>query len=240
MENEFYGYKKKDFVFMDRDAIIVFPENVSFNKKWMLKTEYFGAFPELELAMLKEGYALAYLKNRNRWGTDEDQIAKRDFAEYLNSEYGFKRRCICIGMSCGGFHAVNFASRFPSYVSLLYLDAPLLSFCGWSGNGAGNREVWEKEQMEAYGFKTTAEIRIYNDQPVHRLKTLTDNNIPVALVYGDADTCVSPEENALVLYQYYIIKNAPIKIWRKRGCDHHPHVAVDTDEVMEFIKRNEL
>lgn len=206
----------------------------------MLKTEYFGAFPELEIAMLKEGYTLAYLKNLNRWGTDEDQLAKRNFADYLQSEYGLYRRFICIGMSCGGFHAVNFASRYPAYVSLLYLDAPLLSFCGWSGDGGENRRIWEEEQLQAYGFSSPAELRVYNDQPIHRLKTLTDNKIPVALVYGDSDTCVDPQENAVTLYQYYRLKNAPIKLWCKPGCDHHPHVAVDVREVIDFIKENEL
>lgn len=236
---EWNGFKRIDFTFKGREALLVFPDESTKTDKWMLKTEYFGAFPSLEVDMLKKGYHLAYVKNRSRWGTDDDQEIKRDFAEFLVSEFGLRRKCVCIGMSCGGLHAVCFASRYPSYVSLLYLDAPLLSFCGWSDEKRDG-DIWRTEQMAAYGFKTRAEIRVYNDQPIHRLKTLTDNNIPVALVYGGKDTVVNPKENAEILAEYYALKGAPIKVWYKSECDHHPHGPENNQEVIEFIEKNEL
>ncbi len=236
---DFYGYKRTDFIFQGREAIFVEP-SCEKNGKWMLKTEYFGAFPELEIAMLSRGYCLAYLKNRSRWGTDDDQLAKRDFAEYLHTEYGLSRRCICVGMSCGGFHAVNFASRYPAYVSLLYLDAPLLHMQGWTPGATEPPKVWSKEQMVAYGFKSESEITAFSDNPINRLKVLTDNRLPVALVYGEADTCVDPDRNARTLLSYYKLNDTPIKAWAKPGCDHHPHVAVNLDELIEFIEKEAI
>ena len=205
----------------------------------MLKTEYFGAFPKLEIDMLGEGYHLAYLKNRSRWGTDDDQKAKRDFAEYLTANYGLARKCICVGMSCGGFHAVCFASRYPDYVSLLYLDAPLLSFYGWT-EGFEGYEKWQNEQITAYGFRSKAEIYVHNDQPIHRLKTLTENRLPVALVYGGADKVVDPKSNSEVVADFYRLENAPIKVWYKPDCDHHPHGLDDSTEIIEYIKNSAL
>ena len=237
--SEWNGFERIDFVFKGREALLIFPKDDVKTDKWMLKTEYFGAFPSLEIDMLKKGYHLAYLKNRTRWGTDDDQELKRDLADFFVKEFGLRRRCVCIGMSCGGLHAVCFASRYPSYVSLLYLDAPLISFTGWSAENRDN-EVWFREQTAAYGFKTKAEIRVYNDQPIHRLKTLTDNNLPVVLVYGDADKIVDPKENAELIKEYYELKGAPIGVWRKEGCDHHPHGPVDNQEVIDFIEKNEL
>ena len=238
-ESTWNGYRRLDFEFLGREAILIFPREENKTSEWMLKTEYFGAFPQLEIDMLAEGYHLAYLKNNNRWGTDEDQRAKRDFAEYLSKNYGLARKCICIGMSCGGFHAVAFASRYPSYVSLLYLDAPLLAFRGWT-EGFDGYEKWEKEQMAAYGFRSRAEIITNNDQPIHRLRTLTENRIPVALVYGGADTVVCPKTNAEAFADYYRLENAPIKIWYKPDCDHHPHGLENTAELIEYIKNNAL
>ena len=234
---EYHGFRRFDFTFEGRDAVIVFPREEKKNGKWMLKTEYFDAFPELELAMLERGYHLAYLKNNNRWGTDDDATAKRNFAEYLAKEYGLSRRCVCIGMSCGGWEAVAFAALYPSYVSLLYLDAPLLSFFGLCEPYFTN---WIDEHKLARGYKTAGERLVDNTLPIHRLGVLTDNRLPVALVYGGADKTVDPKLNAEAVIDWYTLHKAPIKVWYKPDCEHHPHVAVDLEEVMDYIAENEL
>lgn len=236
-ESTYNGYRRIDFTFQGREALIVFPKEEQKNDKWMLKTEYFDAFPELELAMLGRGYHLVYLKNLNRWGIDEDQRVKRDLSDYLQHEYGLARRCVCIGMSCGGWHAVSFASRYPSYVSFLYLDAPLLSFFGLC---EPYRTDWIAEYSKARGYQGVGESLADNDLPIHRLKVLTDNRLPIALVYGGKDTTVDPHLNAEALLDYYRSHGAPIKAWYKPDCDHHPHVAVDLDEVMDYIASCEL
>ena len=47
------GFSKIDFEFEEKEAIIVIPNKTS-NGKWLLKTEYFDAFPNLEIEMLKK------------------------------------------------------------------------------------------------------------------------------------------------------------------------------------------
>lgn len=241
-ESVYFGFKRIDFDFCGREAIIVFPKTSEYKKEWMLKTEYFGAFFErIEKQMLENGYILVYLQNVSRWGTSEDQAAKRKFADFLHEKYGVEKRCICIGMSCGGFHAVCFATQFPSYVSLLYLDAPLLSFDGWNEEFAeSEREKWRSEQMSAYGFKTLAELNGYKDCPINKLDILTDNNIPVALVYGGSDTIVDCKKNSEALINHYQKHNAPIKFWCKPNCDHHPHGLEDSTEIIKFIDNYKL
>ncbi len=235
VKSEWNGFERIDFTFKGRETLVVFPKDDVKTDKWMLKTEYFDAFPAFEIQMLKRGYHLVYLKNRSRWGTDDDQEIKRDLAEFLMKEFGFYRKCICVGMSCGGLHAVCFASRYPSYVSLLYLDAPLISFTGLSDTCNHVAKCYG-EIKTAYGFTTDAEVRMYNDQPIYRLKTLTDNNIPVALVYGAKDTVVDPKLNAETISEYYNLKGAPIKVWCKEECDHHPHGFEENSELIEYIE----
>ena len=235
--SEYHGYRRIDFEFQGRPAVLVFPREDCKTQKWMLKTEYFDAFPELEIAMLGRGYHLAYLKNNNRWGTEDDATAKRDFAEYLAHEYGLCRRCVCIGMSCGGWEAVAFASLYPSYVSHLYLDAPLLSFFGLCEPYFTD---WIEEHRLARGYRTSGERVLDTSLPIYRLKTLTDNHLPVALVYGGADKVVSPRLNAEVLRDFYEAEGAPIKVWYKPDCDHHPHVAVNLEEVMDYVEATEI
>ncbi|MBQ9773590.1 MAG: hypothetical protein IJW30_02900 [Clostridia bacterium] len=236
-ESTYHGYRRVDFTFQNREAIIVFPKDENKTDKWMLKTEYFDAFPELEIAMLGRGYHLVYLKNINRWGIDEDARAKRDLSEYLQSVYGLRRRCVCIGMSCGGWHAVSFASLYPSYVSFLYLDAPLLSFFGLCEPYLTD---WIEEHKRARGYQTSGERFVDNNLPIHRLPVLTENRLPVALVYGGVDKVVDPRFNAEALLEYYQLREVPIKVWYKPECDHHPHVAVNLEEVMDYIEAQEI
>ena len=50
-ELEWNGFKRLDFDFNGRRAILVIPINPHPEGKWCIKTEYFGAFPELELEL---------------------------------------------------------------------------------------------------------------------------------------------------------------------------------------------
>ena len=49
------GFKRIDFEFEGREAILVFPKIPDNNKNWLIKTEYFDAFPELEIELVKKG-----------------------------------------------------------------------------------------------------------------------------------------------------------------------------------------
>ena len=41
------GYKRIEFIFEGRTAIVVFPNEPNEKKNWLLKTEYFAAFQDL-------------------------------------------------------------------------------------------------------------------------------------------------------------------------------------------------
>ena len=241
VESEWFGFRRLDFKFEDRDAILVFPENP--NGHWMIKNEYFGAFPDTELALIRQGYTLTYLQNKNRWGTDADHNAKVRFADFLTENLGLRKRFVQVGMSCGGLIAVNFASRYPEYVSFLYLDAPVMNLlscpmgfgCGSAlDNGGGWREL-----SEAYGFTMTDLIN-YREHPMDRLAVLTDNNLPCALVYGESDTVVPYTENGIHVVHHYHACNKPIFTYGKPGCGHHPHGMEDPAPLVRYIVENEL
>lgn len=143
-EGKFYhGYERLDFTFEDRYAILVFPNKPLEEKKWLLKTEYFDAFPSFELEMLNRGYYLAYLSNKTRWFEQDDAHSKARFAQYLQKEFGLHQKCLPVGMSCCGMHAVYFAAEHPEFVAALYLDAPVLNLlsCPLCGRDSGEIRV---------------------------------------------------------------------------------------------------
>ncbi|MBE6779104.1 MAG: hypothetical protein E7541_06945, partial [Ruminococcaceae bacterium] len=110
------GFERHSFMFEGKQAYLVIPRQPDKGRRWMLKTEYFDAFPTLELALLERGFYLAYVANDTRWHTEEDDHRKARLAAFLVKEYGLADRCLPVGMSCGGLQAVYFAARYPQLV----------------------------------------------------------------------------------------------------------------------------
>ena len=54
------GFKKEVKELFGRELIIVYPEKP--NGRWVLKTEYFNAFPETEIKLVQKGYHLVHIK----------------------------------------------------------------------------------------------------------------------------------------------------------------------------------
>jgi pimeloyl-ACP methyl ester carboxylesterase len=235
-------FRQIEFEFEDRYATLIFPPEDVKTSHWMLKTEYFGAFPALEMQLLRRGYHLAYLKNVNRIGTDIDTDAKMRFAKYLQENYGLSEKCVPIGMSCGGLQAVNFAAKYPDAVSVLYLDAPVMNFLSWPfgmGDCFVNRgEEQYKEVLDALGM-TRSELICFRGHPIDKIPTLVERRIPVVMVYGDSDTVVPYPENGYVLEKAYRQANIPLAVFGKAGCEHHPHGLADSAPIIDFILKHD-
>ena len=230
------GFKRIDFEFEGREAIVVFPEVPEENKKWMLKTEYFDAFPNLEIEMIKKGWHLAYIKNITRWCLDEDINLKKRFADYLIAEFGLHKKCVPIGMSCGGLIASKFAQRYPEYVQALYLDAPVMNFLSCpAGIGKAGNDMMQ-EFTDATGMNLIDLIN-YRENPVDKMDILIQNNIPVIMVYGDSDDVVPYDENGQILEKYYRKNNGNITVFRKENCGHHPHGLIDNTSIIGLIEK---
>lgn len=235
-ESIWNGYRRIDFLFEDREAILVFPQEANANKNWLLKTEYFDAFPEFELEMLKRGWHLAFIRNRTRWCLDEDLDLKKRFATYLAKEYGLYQKCVPVGMSCGGMFGSKFAAKYPECVSALYLDAPVMNLLSCpAGLGIAKTNYWD-EFTKATG-KTMSELICYREHPIDKMHLLLENNIPIFLVYGICDDVVPYVENGAILEKYYRENGGTIIAVGKEGCGHHPHGLTDNTPLIEFAEK---
>ena len=230
---EWQGFKCEEFEFEGRDAIIVFPNEKS--NKWLFKTEYFGAFPDFEIEMVKRGYHIVHVKNLTRWNKHPDDTdIKAKFADYVSEKYGLKKKCVTVGMSCGGMQSVYFAAKYPEYVSAMYLDAPVINLLSCpAGLGKGTSEMLpEFEENMGFGLE---ELLSFRNHPLDNFEPLIKNNIPVILVAGDSDKVVPFNENGALLDKYYKENGGIIKTIVKKGCDHHPHSLEDNSPIIEFV-----
>lgn len=236
-ETVYNGFRRLDFLFEGREAVLIFPEQPNEDKNWLLKTEYFSAFPDFQIQMLHRGWHLAYIKNVTRWCLEEDLDLKKRFADYLHEAYGLYHKCVPVGMSCGGLIGVKFAAKYPECVSALYLDAPVMNFLSCpAGIGIAENALYQEFQ-DATGM-TLSDLICYREHPIDKMHLLLQNKIPIILVYGDSDTVVPYKENGALLEKYYKENGGTIVVIGKENCGHHPHSLPDNTPIVEFVERH--
>lgn len=238
------GFERIDFRFEGRLAILVCPRESAAGNRWLLKTEYFDAFPDLEIAMLERGYHVAYLKNTNRWGLREDIDCKRRFRDFLVQEYGLAEKCIPVGMSCGGIFAIKLAGIYPEMVSVIYADAPVMNLLSMMAMGQLSADKMdEREIVEALSM-SRSDLLSYREHPLDYLPNVIASRIPACIVYGDGDTLVPWEENVKLMLDAYGQSNVPHRVFLKKGADHHPHAlgglcGEQQEQLIRFLLEND-
>ncbi len=235
-ESLWNGFKRVDFTFEGRAAILVFPQCPNEKKNWLLKTEYFNAFPQFEIEMLARGWHLAYISNASRWCLDADLDRKKRFCAYLTETYGLYEKCVPVGMSCGGLIGSKFAAKYPECVSALYLDAPVMNLLSCpAGLGKADNSMLP-EFIKDTGMDLP-QLICYREHPIDKMHILLENKIPVMLVYGDADVVVPYDENGLVLEKYYRENGGTLVVVGKENCGHHPHGLEDNTPIIQFVEK---
>ncbi|MCQ2432380.1 MAG: alpha/beta hydrolase [Clostridia bacterium] len=235
-----FGFPCESFTFEGKDALIVFPETPDEKRNWTLKMEYRDAYPETELALLKKGFHAAFLTNRTRWATRDDCDAKDRFCAYLQEHYGLRDRCVPVGMSCGGAHAVNFAGFYPERVACMFIDAPVLDFIDLPGrHGSPSCEhIWETEFTEAYPGISRVGLFSFDNHPIGKAPVLTEHRIPIVLCHGTEDITVDYNRHGRLLYEAYAdagLSRYFLDLPREYE-GHHPHgFPGDPTPIVDFI-----
>lgn len=233
------GFKTKRLYFAERSAVIVYPKGKG-NGKMILKTEYFDAFPSFDIAMLEKGYHVIFISHYNRWATDEELDIAADFVRKTAEELDADECCILEGMSCGGLFAAKFAAKYPELTNVLYLDAPVLNILSLAGLGMCRNDAVAEFRREIVNSYKIAESEFVNfrESAIDNLKPLTENNIAVIMLYGNADDVVLYNENGKILEDFYNKNNGKIKVISKTMSGHHPHCLDDPTVIVEFVEQN--
>ena len=232
------GYRIEKTDFEGRELICVYPKEP--NGKCAIKSEYFEAFPAVQIKLLEMGYHIFHIRNKTRWHVDSDTDARAKLAEYVNKEMGLSEKCVIIGMSCGGMQGIYMGAKYPQYVSCLYLDAPVVNLFSCPAGYGKKVNIDAMDELLTGKGITLTEFISYREHPLDYIPKLCEAKIPVILVSGDSDSIVPFEENGQLLYDAYKKNNLPIELIIKKGGDHHPHSLEDNTPIIEFIKKYDV
>lgn len=234
---DFHGFEGVAFTFEGNNAKLVKPHGKP-NGKWALKTEYFDAFPETEIELLKRGWHIAYNENDNRWAEARDLERKGAFIRFVSKTFALDEKCALVGMSCGGLYAVKTAALFPELITALYLDAPVMNFlsCPFGVTRKNDVVNMPEEYIRCTG-RTLIDMLSYREHPIDKMHVLLQNRLPIILVSGDSDTVVPYDENGAVLEKYYKENGGVIEVYIKAGGDHHPHGLPDCSKIVAFLEK---
>ncbi len=227
-------FKIEEFEFEGRAANIIFPEKANEKKSWTIKTEYRDAFPETELELLKRGFHVTYIKNTSRWAPKIDCDVRARFVKYVSEKYGLADKCIPIGMSAGGGHAVNFAGFYPECVQCIFIDAPVLNFASLPGGfkREANKKIWETEFVEAYPGVKRYDMPRFDNHPINKAPVLIENKIPILMLYGTDDIVVDYCDHGLLLEEYYEDHPELLTVVKRVLQGHHPHGFPNRPEIV--------
>ncbi|MDX2036664.1 MAG: alpha/beta hydrolase [Isosphaeraceae bacterium] len=237
------GFERRDFEVDGRSAIVVSPKKALPGRPWAWRGEFFGAFPNADVALLEKGWHLAYLSVPNQFGSPKAMKAWERFHRVLVDEHGLARRPALIGLSRGALYCMAWASLHPDDTLLVYLDNGVCDFKSWPGGkpkglgkGAGSEVEW-KRLLDAFDFPDDRAAIAYRGNPVDRLEEIARARIPILLVYGDADRTVPHDENSALLFDRYRALGGPVERIVKPGVDHHPHGLADPAPIVAYFEK---
>ena len=225
------------FFFKGRGVRVFFPTCPS-NGKLLVKTMYLSAFPYFEAEMLRRGYTVCFISHQSRWAPDEETHLTAEFVRFVTAKLNMEPKCIPVGFSCGGLQAVRLAELYPELISVLFLDAPVLNILSLAGLGACRPKdavVFWSELVKTYGFTKSTLIN-FRKSAIDYMEPLIENNIPIVMLYGDADDVVPYEENGQVLEDYYKENGGDLCVIRMPGRWHHPHSLEDPTPIIEQVE----
>jgi len=235
---DFHGYAQHEFEVDNVACKVVCPNEAASGNPWIWRARFWGHEPQTDIALLEEGFHVAYTDVSDLFGNDVAVKRWNRFYACLTGDHGFARKPALEGMSRGGLIIYNWAIANPDKVACIYGDAPVLDIRSWpggKGDGPGSESDW-KMCMRHYNL-TEDTATDFKGNPVDNLQHLVDAGIPLLHVVGAADKVVPVSENTAVLAGRYRGLGGSIQVISKDGIGHHPHSLKDPQPIVDFIRR---
>ncbi|MDR3120063.1 MAG: lysophospholipase [Clostridiales bacterium] len=235
-KEDWNGYEKMVFEVNGRESLVVRPKTPAAGNPWVWRAEYFGAFDQVDRALLDKGWHIGYHAVRNLYGAPVAIDSMKDYHDYVCKEFRLSRRASVFGFSVGGLYSFNYAHKYPDDVRSLYLDAPALSLTIFR-----RRDFWPA-LCEAYA-KTYPDAELGRQRVRQKLKLSPIDNatafvktkIPIIMVVGLLDEAAVYAKNGEIFNARFEKAGGELKLITKPDCGHHPHSLEDPAPIVDWI-----
>lgn len=192
----------ESFLLGDRPAFILWPEKSKRQKPqpWILYSPTLRGLPDrhekwMHEQFLAAGVAVAGIDIGEAYGSPKGQKHFTALHRELTRNRGFASRPCLLGRSRGGLWMSSWAIANPEKVSGMAGIYPVFDLRSYPG---------VRRAASAYG-KTPAELEAELDKwnPVAKLDSLAQANVPVFIIHGDVDKVVPLKANSQALVDQY-------------------------------------
>lgn len=235
----FPDFAADEFQFRGKKAIVVKPNIADADKHWVWRARFWGHEPQLDKALLNEGFHIVYVDVGNLFGNQEAVEIWNDFYKFVRKEYGLNKKVVLEGMSRGGLIIFNWAAQNTDKVACIYADAPVCDIRSWPGgkfSGKGSEADWKK-CLAAHNISEEA-APTYEQIPLFTCIIVAKASIPTIFVCGDTDDVVPFAENAAVAIRAMEANGNSPTLILKKGIGHHPHSLTDSTPIKDFIMQS--
>lgn len=223
-----------------RACRLVLPEmGMREDNRWAWRAEFFGAFANTDVELVRRGYVLAYMDVQAHFGAPKAMRHFDKFYEFVTG-LGLNSKAAMIGLSRGGLFIYNWATLHPGRIACLYGDAPVCDIRSWPCSPSMLEKFPnDTEQCLAMYGLTVEELQTKYQSPIDNIGVIAWAGIPIIHVCGDADQVVSIADNTIPLITKYMQAGGlDCRLIIKHGCGHHPHGLEDPSEVVAFIEHS--
>lgn len=228
------GGIQHDFEVEGRKAIVVEPERPAPGRPWIWRPAFFNAFPSVDIALLKEGWHVAYYDVTHLYGSPGAVKLSESFYDYVTEQFNLSKKVTVEGFSRGGYFAFAWAYAHPETVSSLYVDAPVCDITSWPGRSQA--QLWN-DFLNEWGVRDEDVSLDFKGNALQLLPKLAEARIPIIAVCGAKDKTVPYEDNFKKVRDAFQAMGGMVELILKPDCDHHPHSLDDPEPVVDFVKR---
>lgn len=232
----FHGFEGLEFTGNGLKYLVVKPKFVTKRNPWVLRARFWGHEPQTDIALLENGFHVAYCDVADMYGSPDAVKRWNTFYKKMTKS-GLSEKVVLEGMSRGGLIVYNWAVRNPKKVACIYADAPVMDIKSWPmGEGKSDGSASDTEKMmRAYGFSEKEDALKWKNNPLDHASAIVEHRIPILHIVGDVDEIVPVSENTSVFEKRIKSLGGKIKIIHKPNVGHHPHSLYNPEPIVDFI-----